>query len=137
LGRKPDEPPGDTVCFDFNPKPLRVICADDEEPSRELLTGLLGKLGHTVVSFPDGEQALAAIVADPGEFDVLITDNEMGRMNGLDLVREVRKTKFTGKIVVISAYLEDGLREKYQALGVSSSLGKPCSERALLEALKN
>ena len=49
----------------------------------------------------------------------------MPRMNGLELVRNVRKTAFAGRIIVFSSELSEDVNEQYRALGVDLILPKP------------
>ena len=72
-------------------KRLRVLVTDDTEINRELVLELLKKRGHTVSSAADGLEALAAI--ERGRFDVVLMDEEMPRMNGLEATRAIRKAE--------------------------------------------
>ena len=73
----------------------------------------------------DGEEALANLIVEPRAFDLLITDNNMPRMTGVDLVRRLRDTPFHGKILVLSAHLSAENRAAYDALGVDGMIPKP------------
>jgi YesN/AraC family two-component response regulator len=60
----------------------------------------------------DGEQALAKFITNPAAFDLLITDNDMPRMGGLELVKRLRENAIECKVLVLSAHLS---RENRQA----------------------
>lgn len=105
------------------PKKLRIIYAEDSPAEQELLTKTPSTRGHNVVCCENGEAALQAIVAQP--FDILVTDNDMPRMNGVSLVRELRRLGSPIKIVVTSGYLEFEVEAKYRSLGVERFLPKP------------
>lgn len=64
-----------------------ILVADDEAPIVEVVAALLEDEGHTVLRAFDGQQALARLEADG--FDLLITDNMMPRVSGLDLIRRM------------------------------------------------
>ena len=73
----------------------------------------------------DGEEALATLILEPRTFDLLITDNNMPRMTGVELVRRLRDASFSGKILVLSAHLSAENRAAYDALGVDGMIPKP------------
>lgn len=66
----------------------RILLVDDNDDIRELYTELLEMLGHAVDSAPDGGTALrVACLRRP---DLVVTDLNMPRMNGLELTRRLR-----------------------------------------------
>jgi len=66
----------------------RALVVDDDDVGRTLLMGLLKRSGYDVRGAASGEEALRAL--DIGDCQVLVTDWQMPRMNGLDLCRHVR-----------------------------------------------
>lgn len=103
---------------------LRILCAEDHEQICELLGRALSEAGHKVKCVFDGQAAWEQLAADPSAFDVLITDHQMPRLSGLDLVKKVRGTTFTGRIVVQSGNLTPELEEAYRALRVDRIVHK-------------
>jgi sigma-B regulation protein RsbU (phosphoserine phosphatase) len=67
---------------------MRILIAEDERITRATLERQLRGWGHEVVAAEDGEQAWQAF--DAGDFDIVITDWEMPRLSGIDLVRRIR-----------------------------------------------
>ena len=63
----------------------RFVIAEDQLYLRNLLTMWMTRSGHEVVSVPDGRSGLECLQAQPA--DLLITDIQMPRMNGVELVR--------------------------------------------------
>jgi CheY-like chemotaxis protein len=104
---------------------LRILTVEDEPAVTHMLALLLGGPGAKITNACDGWMALMKIGAAAEPFDVIITDHRMPRMNGLDLVRRLRVRKFTGKIIVLSAYLTKENIEAYEELGVDMMLAKP------------
>lgn len=86
---------------------------------------------YELASAQDGETALARMAGDPNPFDVVITDNNMPGVSGLELVRQLRDQEFPGKIMVLSAHLSTEVRAGYEALGVDAMIEKPFSIAAL------
>jgi DNA-binding response OmpR family regulator len=105
--------------------PLNILLAEDERSVAFSISFALKCDGHKVEIVNDGEDALANLIAEPGAFDLLITDNNMPRMTGVELVRRLRDASFRGKILVLSAHLSAENRAAYDALGVDGMIPKP------------
>ena len=70
-------------------KSLRILVAEDAELNRDLIIELLKKRGHVVEGVADGRQALAAL--EKHDFDVVLLDEEMPGMTGLQTTAAIRK----------------------------------------------
>jgi sigma-B regulation protein RsbU (phosphoserine phosphatase) len=70
---------------------MRILIAEDERITRTTLARQLQAWGHAVTSAEDGQQAWEQFTADV-QFDMVITDWEMPRVSGLELVRKIRET---------------------------------------------
>lgn len=116
---------GSTLAPCVNSPPLNILLAEDERSVAFSISFTLKCDGHRVEIVNDGEQALARLIADSCTFDLLITDNNMPRMTGLELVRRLRDASFSGKILVLSAHLSAENRAAYEALGVDGMIPKP------------
>lgn len=104
---------------------IRILYAEDVRELRDLARLVLTREGHTVECAKDGIEALDQLVLHPDAYDLLITDHHMPRMNGLDLVANVRRFTFKGKIMVFSSELNPVIASEYQKLGVDRILFKP------------
>lgn len=79
----------------------KVLLAEDSDFFRHQIGGFLSKGGYEIIEAVDGKEAWDLVNANPSICDVLVTDIEMPRMDGFDLVRNVRKDKrFTGMPIV-------------------------------------
>ena len=104
---------------------------------RDLVTIVLGREGHSVDTVADGRHALAHVTQpDTASYDLLITDHHMPEMNGLELVRELRRHSFNGKILVFSSEISHEVRDKYRQLAVDRILPKPVFPAQLRETLR-
>ncbi|MFZ5918797.1 MAG: response regulator [Chloroflexota bacterium] len=111
----------------------RVLVVDDEANVALLLQRSLALLGPTfqVVVAHSGHQALSLL--QDGTFDLVITDFQMPRMNGLELAQAIRG-RFPGtKVVLITAYPTALLAAQTHALALDGYLVKPFSTRNLRE----
>ncbi|HVU32711.1 MAG TPA: response regulator [Opitutaceae bacterium] len=113
----------------------RILYAEDVRELRDLTRLVLTRDGHSVECANDGADALEAILAQPDAYDVVITDHHMPRMRGLDLVIELRKIGFKGKILVFSSELNPSVAEEYHRLAVDRVLFKPVYPSALRQAV--
>ena len=104
---------------------LRILAVEDETAVSQLLALVLCGPACKVTIACNGEEALAKIAADPKPFDIVITDHNMPRVTGLELVRELRARDFAGKIAVLSAHLTQQNVQAYQELSVDLMLAKP------------
>jgi CheY-like chemotaxis protein len=104
---------------------LRILTVEDEPAVTHMLALILGGPSAKITNACDGWMALMKIGAAAEPFDVIITDHRMPRMNGLDLVRRLRVRQFTGKIIVLSAYLTKENIQAYEELEVDMMLAKP------------
>ncbi|MDE2845090.1 MAG: response regulator, partial [Gemmatimonadota bacterium] len=68
----------------------RILIAEDDRNTREGLVELLSGEGYEVTGVTDGEQAYET--ARNGQFDVLLTDMKMPRVNGLNLIKRMTGT---------------------------------------------
>ena len=120
------------------PRPLegvRILVADDAPTVRAQLQTLLQGAGAAVEVACDGVEAWSRLEQSP--FDLLISDVEMPRLNGLRLVQLVSAAAWGQGIkqVLISSRTGAGLRRAAQQRGVSLFLSKPVRDEALIEAL--
>jgi CheY-like chemotaxis protein len=114
-------------------KKLRILGVDDEPVIGESITYVLEAPHRKIVVAKDGQEALA--LAAKEKFDVIITDHRMPRSGGLELVRKLRKRKYTGKIVVLSGHLSPENIGTYEELAVDEVVGKPLDSAELRELI--
>jgi PAS domain S-box-containing protein len=113
----------------------RVLIVDDEEPLVRFATRALGDLGYAPIGFTSSAAALEAFRADPERFDALITDERMPELSGSALIREVRSTRSSLPVVLMSGYLGATAKEAPLAAGADEVLQKPLSARDLATSL--
>ena len=86
-------------------KPATVFVVDDEPMLLELAALILKPMGFEVRTFRDPETALKEFTLTPP--DLVITDYAMGRMSGMDLIRECRRLKPAQKMILISGTVDE------------------------------
>lgn len=113
------------ICFRIMSEALQILAVEDEKAVAQILAVVLGGPMAKVTRAADGWEALIKVAAAPKPFALIITDHRMPRMNGLELVRRLRKRKYEAKILVLSAHLSDEDIRAYEELGVDLMMSKP------------
>ncbi|MEO0115016.1 MAG: sigma-54 dependent transcriptional regulator [candidate division WOR-3 bacterium] len=80
----------------------RILVVDDEEIMRESLTDWLKEDGYEVLAVEDGFKALEAIQKQT--FSVMLVDLKMPKMDGLEVLREVKRLGIETPVIIITAY---------------------------------
>jgi signal transduction histidine kinase/DNA-binding NarL/FixJ family response regulator/HPt (histidine-containing phosphotransfer) domain-containing protein len=117
---------------------LKILLAEDNRINQTLAVSILGDWGHDVVVANDGSEALDLL--EKGQFDLVLMDVEMPRMDGVEATRRVRdREKASGgyiPIVAMTAYAMMGDREKYLAAGMDDYVAKPIQSGKLFEVIE-
>ena len=116
------------------PGPGSILYAEDNDALRRLSTLTLTRSGYDVTPVQDGLQAWEAL--HTGHYDLLIADNEMPRMTGLELATKARHEGIELPIIMASGSLGCLTGSDHECLRVSASLSKPFSSDTLLDAVK-
>jgi diguanylate cyclase (GGDEF)-like protein len=112
----------------IDPPSVRVLLVDDDENFRAWLTQLMRRLGFAVDTASDGGHALA--ILRESAVDLLISDYQMPRVDGFDLIRAIRADpKLANQYAVMLTARED-VESKVAALtiGYDDFLAKSCTE---------
>ena len=81
--------------------------------------------GYEVLSVASGDAALASLETPADPYDVIIVDQKMPNLSGVELVEAIRARNIPGEIIVISAHLSPEMREAYERLSVHAIFPKP------------
>src|SRR5216684_9215289 len=112
-----------------------VMIVDDERSLVMLAEETLAELGYEPTGFDSSVAALLAFRAEPQRFDLVLTDESMPDMSGVELAREVRRVRPELPIVLMSGYSGAQLTERARAAGAGEVLRKPLVRRDIAEAL--
>ena len=112
-----------------------IIICDDEELFRKIHRALLEGAEHKVTTAPDGADVLD-LLAKGTLCDVIITDGQMEKIHGWNLLEVVQKTHPSIPVILVSALVNDLKQlERLKPMGFSAMLGKPCEPQILLDAV--
>lgn len=111
--------------------PFRVLVVDDEDGPRNEIAKLVQEHGKYVQTASDGLGALELLRIE--QFDVLVTDLMMPRMDGFELLAELRTTPTAPVAVVLSGSVSSGsTMVQIRDLGAFWYLEKPANREAIL-----
>lgn len=117
------------------PQPRSILLVEDEGIVASAVLALLRRFGHRMHHATDGQTAWEEMQARPDDFDVLLVDINMPRMNGVDLVRHVRTTAWAGRILVMSGRVAESDMRQLERLRVDRVLIKPFTPDEIAAAL--
>ncbi len=113
----------------------RLLVVDDEPLVSSYLTALFELQGYEVDTAADGVEALALLQERHAHYSVLLTDQTMPRMTGMELARKVREAYPNLPIVLCTGYSGVVSAQTAQDLGISRFFHKPVAPELLLSAV--
>lgn len=123
-----------TVMTPFSNGRFKVLVVDDDPSVLSTYGRLLRRAGYRCMASDDPLRVLAdeRYLTD---VDLLLIDYKMPGMNGLSLLAELRRREVCTRCILISAYLNDEVRQQADNLGVVKILEKPVDVRTLRDAI--
>lgn len=112
-----------------NPNAL-ISIVDDDQSVREAVAGLIESLGYRVRTFQSAIDFLAS--ADIDAISCMIADVHMPQMSGVELHRRLGELGHAIPTILITAYTNEGIRDRALADGVVCYLIKPFNDEALI-----
>ena len=112
-----------TAVAQLRPEHPRVLVVDDEASIRDLLAKTLALAEYEVDTASDASTALSRVRA--AEYDLLIADLRMPGMDGLTLIRQVKKIRAEMPVIIITGFSSEASAIEAVNLGVAGYLRKP------------
>jgi two-component system, CAI-1 autoinducer sensor kinase/phosphatase CqsS len=116
-------------------KQVRILAVDDEPSLLKSTVRLLSRAGFAVTSAIDGVDALDKYAAD--RFDLVFSDFNMPRMNGLALLKELKAKNPLVKVVTYAGGLTTEQQDALRKAGVSEIIAKPAETAFILSVVKS
>lgn len=115
----------------------RVLVVEDNETNRRLFVYLLSKYGHQAVEADDG-QACLDLLKEDDDFDLVLCDIQMPRVNGYEVARRLKAEACWRHIpvVAVTALAMVGDREKVVAAGFDGYITKPIMAATFVSQLE-
>ncbi|WP_107669219.1 response regulator [Cyanothece sp. BG0011] len=116
-----------------------ILIAEDSVATRRLLEKILDKVGFNVILCRDGQEALEKLELHQRGIDLIISDIEMPRLNGFELLKTIRSHSDFAHIPVIMVTSRTGQhhRQEGTTLGANAYLGKPILAKSLLKTIES
>jgi PAS domain S-box-containing protein len=114
----------------------KILLVDDEEAVMRMERQILQRLGYRVDAYISSVAALEAFRADPGAFDMLLTDMAMPNLTGDLLAKAVREIRPDLPVVICTGFSERINPEKAAAIGIGGFLMKPLVRADLARTLR-
>jgi PAS domain S-box-containing protein len=111
-----------------------VMIVDDEPMLVALAEEMLAEIGYEPVGFDSSEAALQAMRAEPLRFDLVLTDEAMPDLVGIELAREIRRVRPDIPIILMSGHGGVPLANRAAGIGVNEVLHKPLQRGDLAES---
>ena len=112
---------------------MKILVVDDEQKFAKVLAERLGLRGFEAISVFDGASALAQLHEQP--FDGIVLDLRLPDMDGIEVLRQTRKTFPNVKIVVLSGHATQQDFKICTELGATACFHKPAKIAELAKAL--
>lgn len=114
-----------------------VLMVDDEETILRVTQMILEEQNYQVIGARDGQEALEMFTEQKDSIHAVLTDLMLPHMDGIDLIREIRKVKPDTIVIASTGQGEEARDGELQGLGVSHLLTKPYDSRKLLTTLQD
>jgi PAS domain S-box-containing protein len=115
----------------------RILIVDDEELLLSAMEKMLEKLGYHVTSAKSSKGLLEIFYREPYIFDLVITDQTMPHMTGIELAKELRLIREDIPVILCSGYADVITMEKARETGIRDILKKPVTLQDLAGAIEN
>jgi len=114
---------------------IRILAVDDSKSLRQMVSFTLRGAGYDVIEAEDGEAALR--IARTETFNLVLTDQNMPRMDGISLTKKLRENpKFKSTpILILTTESSDQMKMAGRAAGATGWLVKPFDPAKLIEVI--
>lgn len=118
-------------------RPSVVLLVEDEAPVRAFAARALALKGYEVLEADCGEAALDLLQSEPSQIDLIVSDVVMPGIDGPTWVRQAQQTHPDVRVIFMSGYSENSIREDRAAIDGAAFLPKPFALKDLLSAVQD
>jgi PAS domain S-box-containing protein len=114
----------------------RILFVDDEEALVEMAEDILAELGYEVTSRMSSRESLTLFKEDPSRFDLIITDQTMPEMTGVELVKEILALRADMPIIMCTGFSYMVNENSAKAAGIRAFAMKPLTKREIARTIR-
>ncbi len=120
---------------DIDRKKFKILVVEDDEPSRDLISIMIGKFAKEIIEVSSGLEAVEVCRKD-ADIDLVLMDIQMPGINGYEATKQIRE--FNKEVVILAqtAYALTGDREKAIDVGCNDYISKPINMHELDDLIK-
>ena len=120
--------------METNQKQKKILIIDDEENMRHMLQSMLTRYGYAIYTAKDGAEGLEKITDH--QFDFVLCDVKMPRMNGMEFLKAGRDRLFSTTVIMMSAYGSIDMAIDAMKLGAYDFVSKPFKNEEIRLTIK-
>jgi len=114
----------------------KILAVDDDMSLLTFINDFLSRYNYSVTTCADAFKAIEMIKSDADGFDLIITDQTMPGMTGMELIRQLRKLKNNMPVILCSGYDDVIDKDEIKDHDVSFYLQKPVDNAQLLKCIE-
>jgi len=118
-----------------SPRMARILFVDDEEMITELAASVLGRMDCRVLALTNSIEALAVFEEDPRQFDLVITDQTMPGLTGVELAKKMLAVRKDLPIILSTGFSEIVNEQQAKEVGIREFIMKPLAIRDLYKVI--
>jgi PAS domain S-box-containing protein len=115
----------------------RILFVDDEEAIVRSVRPLLERLGYRVTTAVNSPEALEVFRSQPEAFDLVITDQTMPRMTGIDLAEEIMRIRPGMPVILCTGFSETISKKDIKTRGIRAFIMKPLTTKGMAEIIRH
>jgi signal transduction histidine kinase/FixJ family two-component response regulator len=113
-----------------------ILIVDDERQVSSMLAKMLGRIGYMVDCFNSAPEAIEAFKREPGKWSLVITDQTMPQMTGLELAKRILAQSPNLPVILCSGYTDSVSNDMVAAAGIKAFLTKPVDHANLARMIR-
>ncbi|MBU1567976.1 MAG: PAS domain-containing protein [Proteobacteria bacterium] len=114
----------------------RILLVDDEEMIVEMGQDVLGQLGYQVTTYQSSVEALSAFTAEPSQFDLVITDQAMPDLNGVNMAQQMLQIRPDLPIILCTGFSNLINESSAKAIGIREFAYKPLTSQSIVQLIR-
>jgi CheY-like chemotaxis protein len=114
---------------------LRILAVDNEPSVTFSLRQIFTGPHYELAAVENGDAALSRLDSGAEHYDVIIVDQKMPHMTGVELVEQLRRRGVDSKIMILSAHISSDVRAAYERMDVRVMFPKPFDVAAIRSAV--